>query len=74
MATIPEKYLDLMQKKAFLQLATLMPDGTPHVSPVWFVWTGGALWVYSLTRSQRWTDVQRDPRVAAVVDGGEHYH
>ena len=30
--------------------------------------------VYSLTRSQRWTDIQRDPRVAAVIDAGEHYH
>jgi PPOX class probable F420-dependent enzyme len=54
------------------RLATLGPDG-PHVSPVWFTWTGGALWIYSLTRSQRWTDLQRDPRVSAVVDGGEHY-
>lgn len=54
------------------RLATLGPGG-PHVSPVWFVWDGGALWVYSLTRSQRWTDLQRDPRVAAVVDAGEHY-
>ena len=55
------------------RLATLGPGG-PHVSPVWFVWDGGVLWVYSLTRSQRWTDIQRDPRVAAVVDAGEHYH
>ena len=62
------------------RLATLGPDG-PHVSPVWFVWAPGAgadagtsaLWIYSLTRSQRWTDLQRDPRVAAVIDGGEHY-
>ncbi len=54
------------------RLATLGPGG-PHVSPVWFVWDGGALWVYSLTRSQRWTDLQRDPRVAAVADAGEHY-
>ena len=55
------------------RLASLGPGG-PHVSPVWFVWDGTALWVYSLTRSQRWTDVQRDPRVAAVIDAGEHYH
>ena len=55
------------------RLATSGPGG-PHVSPVWFVWDGAALWVYSLTRSQRWTDLQRDPRVAAVVDAGEHYH
>ncbi len=54
------------------RLATLGPGG-PHVSPVWFVWHGGALWVYSLTRSQRWTDLQRDPRAAAAVDAGEHY-
>ena len=54
------------------RLATVGPGG-PHVSPVWFVWAGGALWVYSLTRSQRWADVQRDPSVAAVIDGGHHY-
>ena len=50
----------------------MAPDG-PHVAPVWFTWTGGALWIYSLTRSQRWADLQRDSRVAAVIDGGEHY-
>jgi Pyridoxamine 5'-phosphate oxidase len=62
------------------RLATLGPGG-PHVSPVWFVWAPGAgadagasaLWIYSLTRSQRWTDLQRDPRVAAVIDAGHHY-
>ncbi len=54
------------------RLATLGPDG-PHVSPVWFTWTGGTLWIYSLTRSQRWADLQRDPRVSAVIDGGHHY-
>jgi Pyridoxamine 5'-phosphate oxidase len=54
------------------RLATLGPGG-PHVSPVWFVWDSTALWVYSLTRSQRWTDIARDPRVAAVIDAGEQY-
>ncbi len=49
-------------------------SGGPHVSPVWFVWDEGALWVYSLTRSQRWANLQRDPRVAVVIDAGHHYH
>ena len=61
-----------LEKERTCRLATLGPGG-PHVSPVWFTWTGGALWIYSLTRSQRWADLQRDPRVAAVIDGGEHY-
>lgn len=45
----------------------------PHVSPLWFVWHDAALWLYSLTRSQRWTDLMRDPRVAVVVDAGDSY-
>jgi hypothetical protein len=44
MAAIPDKYLDLFQqKKAFANLATVMPDGTPQVTPVWFDYTGGAI-------------------------------
>ena len=55
------------------RFATTGPDG-PHVAPVWFVWDGQSLWVYSLTRSQRWANVARDPRVAVVIDDGHHYH
>lgn len=55
------------------RLATVGTGG-PHVSPVWFVWDGQALWVYSLTRSQRWANLQRDPRAAVVIDAGHHYH
>ncbi len=37
MTTIPDKYLDLLQqKKAFASLATVMSDGSPQVTPVWF--------------------------------------
>ena len=37
MATDPDNYRDLFeQKKAFANLATLMPDGSPQVTPVWF--------------------------------------
>lgn len=54
------------------RVATVGPDG-PHATPLWFVWHDGALWLYSLSRSQRWTDLSRDPRVAVVVDAGHEY-
>ena len=48
MATIPDEYLDLLQqKKAFAGLATVMPDGTPLFTPVWFDYTGGVIRVNS---------------------------
>ncbi len=36
MTEIPEKYRDLFQKKAFAHIATVMSDGSPQVTPVWF--------------------------------------
>lgn len=55
------------------RVATVGKDGAPHVSPLWFGWHDGALWLFSITRSQRWTDLLRDPRVAVVVDAGVDY-
>ena len=44
MAVIPENYLDLLQqKKAFANLATIMADGSPQVTPVWFDYTDGVI-------------------------------
>ena len=54
------------------RVATMSPEG-PHVAPLWFAWSCGAIWLSSLVRSQRWTDVVRDPRVAVVVDAGQDY-
>ena len=46
MAQIPDAFLDLLQqKKAFANLATVMPDGSPQVTPVWFDYSGGKIHV-----------------------------
>jgi pyridoxamine 5'-phosphate oxidase-like protein len=55
------------------RVATAGRDGRPHVAPLWFVWDGNSLWLSSVVRSQRWTDLMRDPRVAVVVDAGVEY-
>jgi PPOX class probable F420-dependent enzyme len=44
MVSIPDNYLDLVQQKtAFANLATVMADGSPQVTPVWFDYTDGAI-------------------------------
>ncbi|MEL3949189.1 MULTISPECIES: pyridoxamine 5'-phosphate oxidase family protein [Streptomyces] len=55
------------------RIATVSADGAPHVSALWFAWDGTSLWLYSVTRSKRWAELRRDPRVAVVVDAGEQY-
>ncbi len=54
------------------RVATVGRDG-PHATALWFVWDGECVWLYSTTRSQRWADLMRDPRVGIVVDAGHDY-
>jgi len=64
---IPEKYLDLTQKKAFAQLATLMPDGSPHVAPVWFEYDGKHIVINTAKGRVKDRNMRRDPRVGIDV-------
>ncbi|WP_116999140.1 pyridoxamine 5'-phosphate oxidase family protein [Desertimonas flava] len=54
------------------RVATISPAG-PHNTPLWFAWDGNSLWLTSIVKSQRWADLQRDPRVAVIVDAGTDY-
>lgn len=47
--------------------------GGPHLTALWFVWDGQALWLTSIVKSQRWTDLERDPRVSVLVDTGHEF-
>jgi len=44
MAANLDKYLDLFrEKKAFAHIATVMPDGSPQVTPVWIDYRNGRI-------------------------------
>jgi hypothetical protein len=55
------------------RVATVKPTGSPDVTPLFFVWDCAVIWIYSLCRSQRWRNLERDARVAVVIDAGLSY-
>jgi PPOX class probable F420-dependent enzyme len=66
--SIPDKFRDLLTgKKAFASLATLMPDGQPQVTPVWFDYDGKNLIFNSARGRQKDRNVRRDPRVSMTI-------
>lgn len=67
MATIPENFLDLFEKKSFAQLATLMPDGSPHVAPVWFEYDGQHFLINTAKGRVKDRNMRRDPRVGIDI-------
>ncbi|RPJ59721.1 MAG: PPOX class F420-dependent oxidoreductase [Acidobacteria bacterium] len=64
---IPQKYLDLFQKPCFANLATLMPDGRPQVTPVWCDYDGSHVVVNSAKGRQKDRNMRRDNRVALSI-------
>jgi PPOX class probable F420-dependent enzyme len=49
-------------------VATVSPDGQPHVMPVWGVWDGRSLWFSSSHGSRKARNLGRDPRATVSTD------
>ena len=63
-AKIPESFMDLIAAKAFAHLATIMPDGSPQVTPVWFNFDGTHVLINSSKGRRKDENIRRDPRVS----------
>jgi PPOX class probable F420-dependent enzyme len=65
-----ERYLG---RQRTCRVATVGPNGTPHVVPLWFVWHGHTLYLNSTLGNPTVENLLRTGRASAVVDDGESY-
>src|SRR5690242_5394692 len=65
----PEDFLDLVNtdSKAFLYLATLMPDGSPQVTPVWFDSDGEHILINTAEGRIKDKNMRARPKVAMTI-------
>jgi PPOX class probable F420-dependent enzyme len=72
---IPQSFDDLVkQKKPLAHLATLMPDGTPQVTPVWFDVENGRVRVNTARGRVKDKNMQKNAAVAlSIVDPDNPY-
>jgi PPOX class probable F420-dependent enzyme len=69
-----DQYAGLLGKRAFAHLATVMPDGTPQVTPVWFDFDGTHIRVNSARGRVKDRNMRARPTVAlAIVDPDDAY-
>lgn len=73
MATIPAEYHDLFERETIAHVATLMPDGAPHVTPVWIDHDpeAGHLLVNTERGRRKALNVERDPSVGVSMTDPE---
>ena len=64
---IPAAYMDLLERRAFASVATLMPDGSPQVTPVWVMYEAPYVLINSALGRVKDRNLRRDPRVALEI-------
>lgn len=64
---------DAIASAKSLQLATVDEDGAPHLSTVWFGMLDGDIAGWTPRDSRKGRNLQRDQRVAVLVESGEAY-
>src|SRR3954452_203841 len=68
MATIPAAFTDLLTTKlAFANVATLNPDGSPQVTPVWVDFDGTHVLINTAKGRVKAKNLAREPRVAVSI-------
>ena len=56
-----------------LHVASIDPDGYPHLSPMWYVMRDGRVLFRSFTKSQKIVNLTRNPKLSVLVETGEAY-
>lgn len=69
MASIPETHQDFFERRTFAHIATLMPDGTPQITPVWVDYDpdDDHLLVNTARGRVKERNVARDPKVGVSM-------
>ena len=65
----PKEFFDLLgdESKAMLYLATLNPDGSPQVTPVWFSTDGDYILINSSEGRAKVRNMKARPKVAMTI-------
>lgn len=67
MKQLPERAIELLNAPNFANLATIMPDGSPQVTPVWVDTDGAHVMINTARGRQKARNLERNARVALDV-------
>jgi PPOX class probable F420-dependent enzyme len=64
---------DFLAQNMKVQVATVGPDGQPHLTTLFYVLVDGRMFFWTYGRSQKIQNLRRDPRITCLVEDGEDY-
>ena len=59
-----------LQTEQNLWLATVRPNGAPHLVPIWFVWVAGKIYLCTGADSVKVRNLLQNPQVSIALEDG----
>ena len=56
-----------------IMVATIRKDGRPQMTPNWFIWQDGKLYISTTKTRAKYTNLKRDPRIQLVLDDAQGF-
>jgi PPOX class probable F420-dependent enzyme len=64
---------DFVAEQKIVTVATMGPNGRPHLMPLWYVWDGTELRGWTYAKSQKAKNLERDPHATVQIEDGVDY-
>ncbi|TVT27937.1 PPOX class F420-dependent oxidoreductase [Amycolatopsis rhizosphaerae] len=68
-----EEIATFVEQSRTATMATLGPDGTPHLVAMWYAVVDGQIWFETKAKSQKVVNLRRDDRITCLVEDGDTY-
>jgi PPOX class probable F420-dependent enzyme len=62
----------LLRREPVVWLSSVRPDGTPHIVPIWFSWTGSEVLIATKPNAQKVRNLRANPSVMLALGEAEH--
>jgi PPOX class probable F420-dependent enzyme len=71
---VGKRALDRLERETVVWLTTTSPEGFPMPTPVWFMWTDGAVLIYSIPESAKVRAIRQRRQVSLNFNADVHGH
>jgi len=70
----PQEMESFLSEKNLARVATVRPDNSPHVTPVWYLWENNELLIPIVKGSVKESNIRRNNKVAVAIDSDTSPH
>ena len=68
-----EEIVEFIERSRTATMATVLPDGRPHLVAMWYAVVDGEIWFETKAKSQKATNLRRDPKITVLIEDGHTY-